>query len=478
MQYETVVGLEVHCELNTCTKIYCSCKNEFGGEPNTRCCPICTGMPGTLPSLNEQVVEHAVRMGLALGCEINLTSRQARKNYFYPDLPKAYQISQFDRPLCEHGFLDILLDEGRERRRIGITRLHIEEDAGKLLHDDRFSGTLIDYNRCGVPLIEIVSEPDLRSSEEAHAFLEAIKTVLQQLNISDCKMQEGSIRCDVNVSVRPAGQQELGTRCEMKNVNSFSGAVRAIEYEAARQRSVLESGGIIEQETRRWDDASGRSILLRSKEEAQDYRYFSEPDLPPIQLTEAYVQALRATIPELPADRMARYMQQLELPYMDALLLTQSPEKAALFEETLTLGCAAKSAANWILSDVSRILNERSLSLSETVLTPQKLCELIEMIRCGEISNTAAKTVLEELMFRAVDARQVIEEKGLGQISGRGALEEIARSVLAGNEKSVADYKRGKTNALGYLVGQCMRTSAGKGNPALLKEILTELLSE
>ncbi|MEG0018747.1 MAG: Asp-tRNA(Asn)/Glu-tRNA(Gln) amidotransferase subunit GatB, partial [Hydrogenoanaerobacterium sp.] len=315
MEYEIIVGLEVHAELKTKTKIFCGCKNEFGSEVNSNCCPICMGMPGTLPTLNEKVVEYAIKMGHATNCSINRICKQDRKNYFYPDLPKAYQISQFDIPLCEHGHLDVILDDEGNTKRIGITRIHIEEDAGKLIHDESFAGSLVDFNRCGVPLIEIVSEPDMRGSAEAKAYLDTIKAILQYIDVSDCKMQEGSIRCDVNVSVRPVGQNEFGTRVEMKNVNSFSGAVHAIEYESKRQIEVLEAGGVILQETRRWDEPNGRNVLLRSKEDAQDYRYFPEPDLLTIVLTEEYVNALKAGLPELPNSKIKRYMKEYGLPH-------------------------------------------------------------------------------------------------------------------------------------------------------------------
>ena len=476
-QYETVVGLEVHAELNTATKIYCSCKNSFGSAVNSNCCPVCTGMPGTLPTLNEKVVEYAVKMGHALNCEIHPICKQDRKNYFYPDLPKAYQISQFDIPLCGKGYLDVILDDEGNTKRIGVTRIHIEEDAGKLIHDDSFAGSLVDFNRCGVPLIEIVSEPDMRSSAEAKAYLETIKSILQYIDISDCKMQEGSIRCDINVSVHRPGEP-FGTRCEMKNVNSFSGAVRAIEYEAARQIEILENGGAIQQETRRWDDAAGRSVLLRSKEDAQDYRYFPEPDLLTIVVPEQKVRELREALPELPHHKTLRFMKELGLPRFDANLLVESMEKGAFFEQCVGQGrCKPKNIANWLLGDVSRLCNEKNLVLARTSLTPDKLCDMVSMIEKGEISGSAGKTVVEEIMFTDKTAAQVVKEKGLAQISDTGALEEIVKAVLSANEKSVNDYKNGKTNALGFLVGQCMRQSKGQGNPSLIKDLLLRHLS-
>ena len=476
MNYEITVGLEVHAELNTATKIYCGCKNAFGSEVNTNCCPICTGMPGTLPTLNEKVVEYAVKMGHALNCKINPVSKQDRKNYFYPDLPKAYQISQFDIPLCENGYLDVIMDEEGNTKRIGVTRIHIEEDAGKLLHDESFAGSLVDFNRCGVPLIEIVSEPDMHSSAEAKAYLETIKSILQYIDISDCKMQEGSIRCDINVSVRKPGEP-LGTRCEMKNVNTFSGAVRAIEYEANRQIGVLEAGGTIHQETRRWDDAKGMNFLLRSKEDSHDYRYFPEPDLLTIVVEEETIQHLKDELPELPNKKLKRYMDSYALPHFDANLLTENMEKAAFFEACVAKDCCKpKNVANWLLGDISKVLNEKNLTLADTSLTPEKLTDMIVLIEKGTISVTAGKTVLDEMFFTDKKPEDIVKEKGLAQISDTGALETIVKSVLDANEKSINDYKNGKTNVIGFLVGQCMRQSKGQGNPSIIKELIEKLI--
>lgn len=475
MDYETVIGLEIHAELNTATKIYCSCKNEFGAEVNTLCCPICTGLPGTLPTLNEKVVEKAVKMGRALHCGINRVSKQDRKNYFYPDLPKAYQISQFDVPICGTGYVEILT-QGKVKR-IGVTRIHIEEDAGKLLHGDSFSGSLVDFNRCGVPLIEIVSEPDMRSSEEAKIYLETVKSILQCLDVSDCKMQEGSIRCDVNVSVRPVGATEFGTRCEMKNVNSFNGAAHAIEYEAKRQIELIEGGGTVVQETRRWDDAKGMSFTMRSKEDAQDYRYFPEPDLKTLVLKEGFVEAIEASLPELPNKKQFRYMDDFSLTEFDAGLLSQNDEKAVFFEKCVAIKKAQpKSIANWLNGDITRILNEQGIDLCQSKLTVEKLVSLLAMVEQGTISSTAGKTVLEEIFVAGKEPDEIVKEKGLAQMSDVSALESLIKEVLARNEKSVADYKGGKSNAMGYLVGQCMKESKGKGNPQLLKEILQKQL--
>ena len=475
-KYTTVIGLEVHAELRTNSKAFCSCSTEFGGEPNTHVCPVCLGMPGALPVLNKQVVEFAIRAGLALNCDIQKFNKFDRKNYFYPDLSKNYQISQFDQPICLGGHIDIEV-EG-EKKRIGVTRIHIEEDAGKLLHDESFSGSLVDLNRCGVPLIEIVSEPDIRSSAEAKAYLETIKSILQYLNISDCKMQEGSIRCDVNVSVREKGATEFGTRCEMKNVNSFSAAVRGIEYEAKRQIEILEAGGTIAQEPRRWDDAKGMSILMRPKEDAQDYRYFPEPDLLTIVVPEEKIQALKDSIPELPNVKLQRYVFDFGLSQTDASLIAEDISRSKLFDACVALGnCKPKSISNWILADIAKYTNETGKTIEETALTPEHLTALIEQVEKGVISNASAKKVFAVIVEEDKDPIAIIEEKGMKQNSDTGFLEQLAKDVLAQNEKSVTDYKNGKTNALGYLVGQCMKASKGKANPGIVKEIVTKMLN-
>lgn len=471
-KYEVVIGLEVHAELNTKTKIFCSCENRFGAGVNSLCCPICMGMPGTLPTLNEKVVESAVRMGQALGCTIHGTTKQDRKNYFYPDLPKAYQISQFDVPLCEKGKLDVIV--GDEVKTIGITRIHIEEDAGKLIHDDTMADTLCDYNRCGVPLIEIVSEPDMRSADEAKAYLETITTILLYLGISNAKMQEGNVRCDVNVSLRPVGAKEFGTRCEMKNVNSFGAVYRAILYEADRQAKVLDAGGVIEQETRRWDDPKGISVLMRSKEDAQDYRYFPDPDLLTFVVPEERIAQLLAQLPELPTAKALRYMKDYGLNRDDAQLLSLNKVRADFFDTCAQLGkCEAKYICNWLIGDIAKILNERRVEVCDTALTPEHLVEMVCLIQDGTISNTAAKTVLDEIIDKDVAPADVVKEKGLAQISDSSALVAVVDKVLAANEKAVADYKNGKTNVLGFLLGQCMRDSKGQANPNTLREMIT-----
>ncbi len=473
--YEVVVGLEVHAELNTKTKIYCNCKNSFGLEVNTQVCPICLGMPGTLPTLNEKVVEYAIKMGHALNCDINRICKQDRKNYFYPDLPKSYQISQADIPLCHDGYLDVIV--GDEVKRIGIERIHIEEDAGKLLHSDKFDGSLVDFNRCGVPLIEIVSKPDLRGSDEAKAYLETIRSILRYIDISDCKMQEGSIRCDVNVSVHKPGEP-FGTRCEMKNVNSFSAAVRGIDYEANRQIALIEAGGTVVQETRRWDDAKGESVSMRSKEDAQDYRYFPEPDLLTIVVPEEKVQYLRDTLPELPNAKIMRYVNDFGISHYDAAMIVDVLEKSVFFDKCMNAGCKApKLLSNWILGEISKFMNEGK-AIEDTKLTPEKLVTIVNYINEGKISTAAGKTVFDIILTEDKDIDTIIEEKSLSQVSDISALEDIADEVLAANEKSVNDYNNGKTNALGYLVGQCMKASKGKANPGIMKDIILKKLTK
>lgn len=475
--YEIVIGLEVHAELNTNSKIFCSCKNKFGAEPNTLCCPVCTGMPGTLPVLNKQVAEYAIKMGHALHCKINNISKSDRKNYFYPDLPKAYQISQFDVPICDKGYLDIMIDG--VIRTIGVTRIHIEEDAGKLIHDDETGGTLADYNRCGVPLIEIVSEPDLRSAEEAKVYMETIADTLLYLGISNAKMQEGNLRADVNVSVRPKGATELTTRVEMKNVNSFSAVFRAVEYEAARQIEIISNGGEIAQETRRWDDVKGTNIVMRTKEDAQDYRYFPDPDLLTFEIPQEKVEALRLEIPELPLAKKQRYMKDFELSDYDATLLCSQKQRADFFDAAVELNlCDAKSIANWLLGDILKLLNDNKQELSDTAITPANLSKMIALIQDNTISGTAGKKVLNEILVKDVEPRIVVEQLGLAQISDTSALNSIVDTVLASNPKAVEDYKNGKTNVLGFLVGKCMKESKGQGNPAALKEMVEATLQK
>ena len=475
--YEVVIGLEVHAELSTKTKIFCSCPTTFGAEPNTHICPICTAMPGTLPVLNEKVVEYAVKAGLATNCTISKDSKNDRKNYFYPDLPKAYQISQFDKPLCEHGYIEIEDVEGNKKK-VRLLRIHIEEDAGKLNHNEFGVGSLVDLNRAGVPLIEMVSEPDIRSSKEAEQYLRKIKSILEYIEVSDCKMQEGSLRADVNVSVRKKGEEKFGTRTEMKNMNSFRAIVRAIEYEKDRQIEVLEEGGKVEQETLRWDDINGRTSSMRDKEDAQDYRYFPDPDLVAIRLSDEYVEDIRKALPELPESRRDRYIKEYNLSEKDAKLLTASKYLSNLFEGALAICGNAKAVANWILSDISRILNEKELEPENVPFTAEQLAKMIELIDKGTISSAIAKKVLTELFENPKDPEVIIKEKGWIQISDEGAIKEVVMKILENNPQSVADFKGGKDKALGFLVGQAMKETKGKANPQMLNKMFLEELNK
>ena len=472
--YEIVIGLEVHSELSTKTKIFCSCPTEFGGEPNTHCCPVCMAMPGTLPVLNEKVVEYAIKAGLATNCEIASISKNDRKNYFYPDLPKAYQISQYDMPLCEHGYVEI--EVGGEKKKIGLTRIHIEEDAGKLNHDDYGRGSLVDLNRAGVPLIEIVSEPDLRSSEEVDLYLKKLKSILEYIEVSDCKMQEGSLRADVNVSVRKKGQKEFGTRTEMKNMNSFKSIVRAIDYEAERQIEVLEDGGKIDQETLRWDDVSGKTFPMRDKEDAQDYRYFPDPDLVAIKISEEMKENIRKSLPEMPESRKERYINEYKLPEYDSNILISSKYFSDLFEGATKVCNNAKAVSNWIMTDITKELNEKELEPSDIPFTAEELGKLVVLIDKGTISSSIAKKVLDEMFKEPRDPQKIIEEKGWVQISDEGAIKEIVLKIIEANPQSVADFKAGKDKAVGFLVGQAMKETRGKANPQMLNKMFLEEL--
>ncbi len=474
--YEIVIGLEVHSELSTKTKIFCSCPTEFGGEPNTHCCPVCMAMPGTLPVLNEKVVEYAIKAGLATNCEIASISKNDRKNYFYPDLPKAYQISQYDMPLCEHGYIEI--EVNGEKKKIGLTRIHIEEDAGKLNHDDYGRGSLVDLNRAGVPLIEIVSEPDLRSSEEVDLYLKKLKSILEYIEVSDCKMQEGSLRADVNVSVRKKGQKEFGTRTEMKNMNSFRSIVRAIDYEAERQIEVLEDGGKIDQETLRWDDVSGKTFPMRDKEDAQDYRYFPDPDLVAIKISEEMKENIRKSLPEMPESRKERYINEYKLPEYDSNILISSKYFSDLFEGATKICNNPKSVSNWIMTDITKELNEKELEPSDIPFTAEELGKLVVLIDKGTISSSIAKKVLDEMFKEPRDPQKIIEEKGWVQISDEGAIKEIVLKIIEANPQSVADFKAGKDKAVGFLVGQAMKETKGKANPQMLNKMFIEELKK
>ncbi len=473
MTWETIIGLETHVELATQTKIFCSCTTAFGGAPNTHCCPVCTGMPGTLPVLNEKVLEFAVKAGLALNCQISRKSRFDRKNYFYPDLPKAYQISQLYLPICHDGAVDI-----GGGKTIRIHELHMEEDAGKLVHDPWTDQTCCDYNRCGVPLIEIVTEPDFRSAEEVISYLEKLRSTLQYLGVSDCKMQEGSLRCDVNLSVRPAGSEEFGTRTEMKNLSSFKAIARAIAYEARRQIERIEEGKRVVQETRRWDENKDATYAMRSKENAQDYRYFPEPDLPPLELSEEYIDALRAAQPELAQAKRERYQREWGLPVYDTEMITSQKALADFFEETVALGAPAKQAANWIMGEVLGQLSAHGLEARDMALTPPTLARLIALVGEGKLNRNTAVKVFEAVFDTDGDVDAYVKDHGLEQVSDAGLVEAAVDQVLAANPKSVADFKAGKEKAFGFLVGQVMRLLKGQAAPAVVNQLLRDKLSQ
>ena len=478
MQYEAVIGLEVHAQLLTDSKIFCGCSTRFGAEPNSQTCPVCLGMPGVLPVLNERAVEFAIRMGLATNCSIASFSRFARKNYFYPDLPKGYQISQYELPLCSNGYVDIELEDGTEKR-IGIIRIHLEEDAGKSIHDPALAGedTLVDLNRCGVPLIEIVSAPDLRTPQEAYAYLVRLKQLVTYLGICDGNMEEGSLRCDANVSVRPVGSDTFGVKTEVKNMNSFRNVERALTYEINRQIQVLESGGKIVQETLLWDANEGIARPMRSKEEAHDYRYFPEPDLVPLEVSEAWIEKIKADLPELPRARKKRFVEQYKIPVYDAGVLTMTRELADYYEAVTQVCSDFKMVSNWVMGEVLRVLNERKIDIADFPISPERLGKLLNLILNKTISINIAKTVFEEMLQSDAEPEAIVEEKGLAQVSDRGLIEEIVDKVIQENPKQVEQYRGGKTKVFGYFVGQVMRATRGKANPAIVNEILKEKLS-
>jgi len=480
-KWEVVVGLETHVEMSTKTKVWCSCLNEFGAEPNIHVCPVCLALPGSLPVLNRKALEYTVRLGLALNCSIAQYSKFDRKNYFYPDSPMNYQISQFDLPLCENGYVDITKKDGSVKR-IRIRRIHLENDAGKLLHagDDVAEATssLVDYNRAGVPLLEIVSEPDLRSSEEANLYLNKLVSIIKYCGISDVKMEEGSIRCDVNVSVRPEGEEIYGTRCELKNVNSFSAIVRGIEYEAKRQINLIEDGGMVDQETRSWRDARGVSVVLRSKEEANDYRYFPEPDLPAVVLSDEEIVRVRATLPELPDSIMARLINEVGLSAYDASLIVSEREFANWFNQAAELAgpTQAKSVANWQINEVNRVMNAQNLGPDQIPVTPAELVGLLKLIENNTISGKIAKTVFDKMIESGRAAATIVKEEGLSQVADEGELLKVALEVVAANLKVVEDWKAGKAAAAQYLVGQMMKATRGRANPQLAGKLIAEAL--
>lgn len=478
MKYETVVGLEVHTELKTKSKIFCGCTTEFGGAPNTHVCPICLGLPGVLPVINKKVVDYAIKVGLALHCDILQFNKFDRKQYYYPDLPKNFQTSQYDLPICLNGYLDIEVDGNT--RRIGITRIHMEEDAGKLVHSGNTisdsNSSNVDYNRTGVPLLEIVSEPDIRSGAEAKAYVEKLRSILQYLDVSDCRMEEGSLRCDANISIRLMGDTKLGTKSEIKNMNTLTGIQKGIEYEALRQAQLVEDGGSVVQETRTWDDAQGITLSMRKKEKENDYRYFPEPDLVPIIISDEQIEAARQSLPELPDQKLARFIEELKLSHEDATILISTRQSAEYFESAIAAGSDPKTVANWMLGDLSKMVNENNLTFDKAKVTPQQLSAMIALIEKGTISGKIAKKVIVSMWNTGKDANTIVKEEGLVQITDTSAIEEIVKQVIANNPKPVEDVKSGNNKAIGFLVGQVMKESKGRANPGLVNQLLQKLL--
>ncbi len=476
MEFSTVCGLEVHTELATKTKIFCSCSTEFGGEPNTHVCEICSGMPGTLPVLNEKVLEFAVRTGLATNCEITMNNKFDRKNYFYPDLPKAYQISQLYLPICRNGYIEIDDSINGGKKKVRIHEIHMEEDAGKLIHDEWNDCTLVNYNRCGVPLLEIVSEPDIASADEAVQYVEKLRDILQFCGVSDCKMQEGSLRADVNVSVMEKGSDKLGTRTEMKNINSLKAIHNAVETEARRQQELIEDGGKIVQETRRWDDSKGESYAMRSKEDAQDYKYFPDPDLPPVCLTEEYVENIRKNLPELPDAKKARYMNELGLSEYDTSMICSSVYYVRLFEKTVEITKNPKDSANWIMGELMKMLNDTQTLPENMSFRPESLGEIINLLNSNKISRDSAKKVFKAVFEENVIPADYVKENNMEMVSDSGAIKAVVEEVINSNQKAVDEYKGGKAQSFNFLIGQCMRALKGKAPASEVTNILKEIL--
>ena len=474
-QYETVIGLEVHVELATKTKIFCSCSTEFGGAPNTHTCPVCTGMPGSLPVLNKQVVEYAMAIGLATNCDITKVCKFDRKNYFYPDNPQNYQISQLYLPIARNGYVEI--EVGDTKKKVRIHEMHMEEDAGKLIHDEWDDTSLVDYNRSGVPLVEIVSEPDMRSADEVIAYLEKLRMIIQYLGASDCKLQEGSMRADVNLSVREVGTEKFGTRTEMKNLNSFKAIARAIEGERERQIELLEDGKEVVQETRRWDDNKESSHAMRSKEDAQDYRYFPEPDLVPIVISDEWIEKIRSQQPEFRTEKLERYKKEFDIPQYDAEIITGSKHMADIFEATTAICKKPKKVSNWLMVETLRLLKDNDMEPEDIRFSPENLAKLIELTEAGTINSSFAKDVFEKIFVEDIDTEKYVEEHGLKTVNDEGALQEVLEKVIADNPQAVADYKGGKEKALGALVGQTMKAMKGKANPGMVNQKLKEMLS-
>ena len=475
-QYETVIGLEVHVELATKTKIFCGCSTEFGGEPNTHTCPVCTGMPGSLPVLNKQVVEYAMAVGLAANCQIHQKCKFDRKNYFYPDNPQNYQISQLYLPICYDGWVEIETEDGKKK--VGIHEIHMEEDAGKLIHDDWEDCSLVDYNRSGVPLIEIVSEPDMRSAQEVIAYLDKLRTIIQYLGASDCKLQEGSMRADVNLSVREKGSDTFGTRTEMKNLNSFKAIARAIEGERERQIDLLEDGQAVVQETRRWDDNKECSYPMRSKEDAQDYRYFPDPDLVPVLISDEWIDDIKSRQPELRTEKLERYKKEFDIPQYDAEILTSSKKLADIFEASAAICKKPKKVSNWLMGEALRLLKEHNQEPEDLSFSPENLAKLIQLADGGTINNKVAKEVFEKIYSENIDPEQYVEEHGLKSVSDEGALRSVIEEIVTANPQSVEDYKGGKKKAIGFLVGQTMKAMKGKADPGAVNKILQEVLEK
>ncbi|HPD57837.1 MAG TPA: Asp-tRNA(Asn)/Glu-tRNA(Gln) amidotransferase subunit GatB [Smithellaceae bacterium] len=475
MEFDAVIGLEVHAQMLTDTKIFCNCSTKFGAAPNSHTCPVCLGMPGVLPVLNKKVVEYAMKMALATNCNINSTCEFARKNYFYPDLPKGYQISQYAYPLAEHGYVELEVNGGKKK--IGITRIHMEEDAGKLLHDEHNPVSYVDLNRTGVPLIEIVSEPDIRSSEEAADYLKRLHEILVYLEICDGNMEEGSFRCDANVSIRPKGQKEFGTRTELKNMNSFRNVQRALEYEIKRQQYIVENGGAIVQETRLWDDAQGATNSMRGKEEAHDYRYFPDPDLVPVIVDAAWIDKIRADMPELPQAKRERFISEYQISAYDAGVLTADKALAQYYEEVVAICAKPKQAANWLMGDVMKFLNEDKKTIRDCPIAAASLAEMINLIDAGTISGKMAKDIAEEMYRSGKKPQQVIAEKGMVQITDEAALAKTISSIIDANPQQLADYRAGKEKLFGYFVGQAMKATQGKANPQIVNDLLKKMLA-
>ncbi|MGD0885452.1 MAG: Asp-tRNA(Asn)/Glu-tRNA(Gln) amidotransferase subunit GatB [Thermodesulfovibrionales bacterium] len=474
MNYEAVIGLEVHAQMLTDSKMFCGCSTRFGSEPNTQTCPVCIGMPGVLPVMNKKAIEFTIKSGLAMHCTISSYSRFARKNYFYPDLPKGYQISQYELPLCEDGYVDIMIDG--EKKRIGLTRIHLEEDAGKNIHEAGGNHSFVDLNRAGVPLMEIVSEPDIRTPREASEYMKKLRTVLRYLGVCDGNMEEGSLRCDANVSIRPAGADELGVKVEMKNINSFRFVEKALEYEIRRQMRAVEEGGRIVQETRLWDPATGTTQPMRSKEEAHDYRYFPEPDLVPITAGKEWVNEIRASLPELPDKKRDRFISEYGLPEYDADLLTSERPTADWFEEAVKANAYPKTVANWMMGELARLINEENTTIEACSLKPVQLARMIQLIDCGTISGKIAKTVFEEMFKTGKGAEEIVTEKGLTQISDTGSIEKAIDEIIAKNPGEVGRFKAGDEKLIGFFVGQVMKATKGKANPQIVNELLKRKL--